>query len=134
MSNKVYSAVYYDGGQKSYYLKRFVFESVQSLTNFTAEEDGSKLISLSVHQHPRFEIKFGGAHKTRPAEIISAEEFIAVKGVKAKGKRMTTFVVASVTELEPLIPDDEFGDIPEVDPDETDPDNPDDPPQMALDI
>jgi topoisomerase IV subunit A len=107
-SNKVYSAVYYDGALKSYYLKRFVFEATHNLTNFTTEEDGSKLICISSHQHPRFAIKFGGAHKTRPVEIISAEEFIAVKGVKAKGKRLTTNVVSAITEAEPLIPDEEI--------------------------
>ncbi|HEY4789400.1 MAG TPA: DNA gyrase/topoisomerase IV subunit A [Bacteroidales bacterium] len=107
-SNKIYSAVYYDAEQKSYYLKRFMFEATSNMTNFTTEEAGSKLICISGHQHPRFEIKFGGAHKTRPVEIILAEEFITVKGVKAKGKRLTTFVVADVKELEPLIPDEEF--------------------------
>ena len=32
---------------------------------------------------------------------IDAEEFIAVKGFKAKGKRVTTFDVQGVKELEP---------------------------------
>ena len=32
---------------------------------------------------------------------MDAEEFIAVKGFKAKGKRVTTFNVASVEQLEP---------------------------------
>ena len=32
---------------------------------------------------------------------IDAEEFIAVKGFKAKGKRVTTFDVLDVKELEP---------------------------------
>ena len=32
---------------------------------------------------------------------IDAEEFVAVKGFKAKGKRITTFDVAEVVELEP---------------------------------
>lgn len=136
--SKVFTAVYYDGEQKSYYLKRFIFEANSNMTNFTAEEDGSKLVCISGHQHPRFEIKFGGAHKTRPGEVISAEEFITVKGVKAKGKRLTTFVVATITELEPLIPDEDYSESTE------NSDNPDslnigedageDPPQMTLEI
>lgn len=32
---------------------------------------------------------------------IDAEEFIAVKGFKAKGKRITTFAVETINELEP---------------------------------
>lgn len=135
LSNKVYTAIYYDGEQKNYYLKRFVFEATQNLTNFTAEEEGSKLICLSGHQHPRFEIKFGGAHKTRPVEVVSAEDFIAVKGVKAKGKRLSNFLVASVTEVEPTIPDDEISEAVEEGP-ETDnnDDIAEDPPQMTLEM
>lgn len=137
-SNKVFTAVYYDSEQKSYYLKRFVFEATTNLTSFTAEEDGSKLVCFSIHQHPRFEIKFGGAHKTRPVEVVSAEEFIAVKGVKAKGKRLTTFVVAGITELEPLIPDEELAEIPEITDNTMDldigEDTGEEPPQMTLEI
>ena len=33
--------------------------------------------------------------------IIEADEFIAVKGFKAKGKRLTTFTMETVNELEP---------------------------------
>ena len=112
-ANKVYSAVYYDGSHKSYFLKRFVFEATSNLTNFTAEEAGSKLVCISGRQHPRFEMKFGGAHKTRPVEIVNAYDFIAVKGVKAKGKRLTTFVVATISEIAPVIPDEEIVEKPE---------------------
>lgn len=139
-SNKVYSAIYFDGKEKSYYLKRFVFESTTNLTNFTAEDEGSKLLCISRLQHPRFEVKFAGAHKTRPVEVISAEEFITVKGVKAKGKRLTTFVVGTIKELAPSQPDDEEIiqldeegnlDLPEVNQDVEDDIEP---PQMTLDI
>ena len=37
----------------------------------------------------------------RPPIEIDAEEFITVKGFKAKGKRITTLDVADVKELEP---------------------------------
>lgn len=137
-ANAVYTAVYYDGEQKSYYLKRFVFEATTNMTNFTAEEAGSKLVCISNHQHPRFQLKFGGGHKTRPAEVITAEDFIAVKGVKAKGKRLTTFVVAGITELEPLIPDEELVEMSENTGNTEDlnigEDTGEDPPQMTLEI
>lgn len=38
----------------------------------------------------------------RPDLEIDAEEFIAVKGFKAKGKRITTYQLGEITELEPL--------------------------------
>ena len=34
--------------------------------------------------------------------IIDADEFVTVKGFKAKGKRLTTNAVESIKELEPL--------------------------------
>jgi topoisomerase-4 subunit A len=103
-SNKIYSAVYFDGEQKHYYLKRFAFEATDKPTNFTAEEAGSKLVAISGEVRPRFEIKYGGPHKTRPTDIIIADEFITVKGCKAKGKRLTTYNVSKITEIEPLEP------------------------------
>jgi topoisomerase-4 subunit A len=114
-TNKVYSAVYYDGDQKNYYLKRFIFESTPNLTCFIAEESGSKLVCISKYQHPRFQIKFGGAHKTLPAEIVVAEDFIAIKGMKAKGKKLTSSVVSDIFEIEPVIPDEELLEIEEMD-------------------
>jgi topoisomerase-4 subunit A len=135
--NKVYSAVYYDGEQKSYYLKRFVFDPTSNLTSFIAEEKGSEFVCISTHQHPRFEIKFGGAHKTRPKEIINAEDFIAVKGTKARGKRLTTYVVAEIIEIEPLAPDETAPEPTNEQPSElldlgNDVTNENEPPQMTL--
>jgi topoisomerase-4 subunit A len=139
-SNKVYSVVYFDKEQKNYFLKRFVFDPTPNLTCFISEEEGSKVVCISGFQHPRFGIKFGGSHKTRPVEIIVAEEFIAVKGTKAKGKKLTTYPVSVVEEIEPAQPDDEPVDIVESIPDEelfedgTDNDQTDDSPQMTLDL
>lgn len=114
---KIFSAVYYDGEQKYYYLKRFTFEATDKLTSFTAEEEGSSLTAISGEIRPRFEIRYGGPHKTRPVDIIVADEFIAVKGCRAKGKRLTTYQVSKITEIDPLEP-------PQVqEPEEPEPDN-----------
>jgi topoisomerase-4 subunit A len=139
-ANKVYSVVYFDAEQKSYFLKRFVFDSTPNLTCFISEENGSKIVCLSGLQHPKFKIKFGGSHKSRPAEIIVAEEFIAIKGTKAKGKKLTNYPVSGIEEIEPAKPDD----IPvaHVEPiaddtllnDEAGIDQTDDSPQMTLDL
>jgi topoisomerase-4 subunit A len=137
-ANKIYSAIYYDGEQKSYYLKRFIFEPTSNLSCFITEETGSKVVCISSMQHPRFQIKFGGAHKTRPVEVVVAEEFISVKGCKAKGKRLTTNVVSEIVEIEPAMPDDEPIDIDETEAGTSDDgiDSMDDkePPQMLLEL
>jgi topoisomerase IV subunit A len=103
---KIYSVVYWDAEQKFYYLKRFMLEESEKLQCFINEEDDSKLISLTDVGHPRLEVLFGGKHKGRESEIIDVSEFIGVKSYKAKGKRLSNFVVEEVKELEPLIKDE----------------------------
>jgi topoisomerase IV subunit A len=100
---KVYSAVYWDAEQKYYYVKRFVIEESEKPQCFINEDPESKLISLTEVEYPRFEIKFGGKHKTRDNEIIEVAEFIGVKSYKAKGKRLTSYMVENIHEIEPVI-------------------------------
>jgi topoisomerase-4 subunit A len=100
--DKIYSAVYYDGKQKYYYVKRFAAEPSEKTASFIDEHSKSQLILLSEQFHPRIEIRFGGKHKNRKNEIVEISGFIAVKGWKAKGKRLTTYEVKEIVELEPV--------------------------------
>jgi topoisomerase-4 subunit A len=100
---KVYSAIYWDSEQKYYYLKRFTLEESEKPQCFINENIESKLISLTEVEYPRFEISFGGKHKGRENEIIEVAEFIGVKSFKAKGKRMTSYMVENIHEIEPVI-------------------------------
>lgn len=100
-SDKVWTAVYYNAEQKFVYLKRFVVEGEQRM-RIQGDEEGSRLLLLSDTPYPRILLTFGGHDANRPAQEIDAEEFISVKSIKAKGKRLTTYEVANVEELEPL--------------------------------
>ncbi len=100
--NKVWSAVVYDGELNNYYLKRFQLTPSQKKVSFVGEHPESRLILLSSVDFPRFEIVFGGHDAHRNPLIVDAEEFIGVKSYKAKGKRLTTFEVETVNELDPL--------------------------------
>ena len=101
-SEKVWSAVFFDAEQQFYYLKRFRFEDMARVTSFIGESEGSYLVCLSGEKRPRFEIVFGGRYENRPAEVIVADEFIAEKSYKARGKRLTTYEVKEIREIEPL--------------------------------
>ena len=46
-------------------------------------------------------VTFGGVDAVRPALEIDVDSFIAVKGFKAKGKRISTFNIDKIEELEP---------------------------------
>ena len=100
---KVYSAVYWDAEQKFYYVKRFIIEESEKLQCFINEDPESKLLSLTEVEYPRFEISFGGKNKDRGNEIIEVAEFIGVKSYKAKGKRITSYMVENIQEIEPIV-------------------------------
>jgi len=100
---KVYSVVYWDAEQKFYYVKRFIIEESEKLQCFINEDPESKLISMTEVEYPRFEIHFGGKHKSRDTEIIEVADFIGVKSYKAKGKRLTSYSVENIQEIEPVM-------------------------------
>jgi len=104
-ANKIWTAVFYDADQEYYYLKRFTMDGNAKMQAFIGDNKASKLICLSDEKYPQFEIKFGGAQADRPKEKIDAEEFIAVKSFKARGKRLTTYDVSKIKEIAPLVKD-----------------------------
>ncbi len=101
-SNKVWTAALYDADQQNYpYLKRFCFEGSNRKQNYLGENKNNRLILLTDEFYPRLEVIFGGHDSFREPLEIDADEFIAVKGFKAKGKRITTYTVETINELEP---------------------------------
>lgn len=86
---KILTAIHYDSEQKYFYLKRFCIEDSSKEQFFIAEDSESYLLDISLDRFPQVKIIFGGKHKDREAELIDAEEFISVKGFKARGKRLT---------------------------------------------
>ena len=99
--HKVWTLALHDSSLGFPYLKRFVFEPTAKPQRFVGSEPESKIIILTDTPFPRIKVEFGGADSVRPDLEIDAEEFIAVKGFKAKGKRISTYTVGSVVELEP---------------------------------
>jgi topoisomerase-4 subunit A len=112
----VWTAVIDDADQKFPYLKRFTFESTAKRTRFIGDNEASALVLLSDTAGCRMKLTFGGNDSFREPAIIDAEDFIAVKSLKARGKRLTTFNLESVVEIEPEISaeDDEQNDESEI--------------------
>jgi topoisomerase-4 subunit A len=88
--------------------------------NWLSDNPESQLILLTDTAFPRIQLTYGGADDFRGNEEIDAEQFIAVKGYKAKGKRLTTYTLESVVELEPIrFPEEpEEAEAPEIQEDE----------------
>ena len=85
---RTFAALYFDGASKQFYIKRFTFpESNNSPAFFVPEGKGNYLADFSSDRHPQFMVTFTGRQEHREPEKFDAEEFIAVKGISAKGNR-----------------------------------------------
>lgn len=102
-ADKVWTAALYDADQQNYpYLKRFTFENSAKRQNYLGENKHNRLILLSCQVYARLQVVFGGHDSFREPLIVEASDFIGVKSFKAKGKRLTTFQVDRIEELEPV--------------------------------
>ena len=99
-ANKVWSVVYFDKEQDYYYLKRCQIED--SKKPILLQGEGNDLVAYSDVPYARFALIFGGRDEDRPCEEVEAVDFIAVKSIRAKGKRLTTREIVKIEELSPL--------------------------------
>ena len=121
-ADKVWTAVLFDADNQGYpYLKRFQMDASKKKQNWLGENPASKPILLTDVAYPLIKVTYGGADDFRGSEEIDAEQFIAVKGFKAKGKRISTYQIESIEELEPVRFPEELENSEEAD----NPDNPD---------
>lgn len=114
---KTFTALYWDNEVKAFYIKRFSFDiNDNNPLSFISSSNGSYLVELSDDRHPQVEIVFGGKWEHREAEKIDAEEFIAKKGVGAKGKKLSAMDLKEVRFTEPLVKegDEEISEVEDV--------------------
>jgi topoisomerase-4 subunit A len=100
--HKVWTVALWDAEQHFYYLKRFQLESSLKKQSFLGDNAESRLLLMTDVDYPRIEVIFGGNDAYREALVIDADDFIGVKSFKAKGKRLSTFEVETINELEPV--------------------------------
>ena len=108
--NLTYTALYYDGAAKTFYVKRFSFiESDNSPMLFISDAPKSYLVELCSDRHPQYKCTFGGKSAHKEPECIDAEQWIGKKGITAKGKKChDREQVKKVEFIEPLVkPEDE---------------------------
>ena len=102
-ADKVWTAVLFDADNQGYpYMKRFQMDASKKKQNWLSDNPVSKLILLTDTVYPLIKVTYGGVDEFRGSEEIDAEQFIAVKGFKAKGKRLSTYQIESIEELEPI--------------------------------
>lgn len=102
-ADKVWTAILFDADNQGYpYLKRFQMDASKKKQNWLSDNPASKLILLTDTVYPLIKVTYGGVDEFRGTEEVDAEQFIAVKGFKAKGKRLSTYQIESIEELEPV--------------------------------
>lgn len=110
---QVWTAILFDADQGYPYIKRFMFEPSARKQRFIGDNERSSLILLTDTPHARFEVRFAAPDDFREPLIVDAENFIGLKSFKAKGKRLVTYALDTVTEIEPLIADGDDDENPE---------------------
>ena len=96
--HKIWTLALFDKGLGYPYLKRFRFEPSARPQRFVGGDEGGDILLLTSTPSPILTLHFGGADADRPEVTIDAAEFIAEKSYKAKGKRLTQFQLADITE------------------------------------
>jgi topoisomerase-4 subunit A len=101
--DKKWTAAFFDADQGYRYLKRFQIEAINNRKqNFMSENPDSRLFLLTDEAYPRIEVVFGGKDSGREPLIIDVEQFIGVKSFKTKGKRISSYEIQTINELEPI--------------------------------
>ncbi len=101
---KILTAVFWEAAQEYVYIKRFHFEVSERKLSFIGGHPDSKLLAFSLDYLPVLKVKFDEKANGKVIDDLRLEtaEFIAVKSHKAKGKRLSTYTVKSVSFLDPL--------------------------------
>lgn len=101
--DKVWTAVLFDQDQSGFlYMKRFLMDAATRRQSFLGENSANTLALLTDTVFPRILVTMGGNDSFREPLEVDAEQFVGVKGFKARGKRITTLNVDKVEELPPL--------------------------------
>lgn len=102
--NKPITVVYFEGEKERYYLKRFLIENEKKEEVVLTEHPKSRMELVSTDYRPVIEVEFTKPRgkDPKPNLVLNAEEFIAVKGIKAMGNQLTPDPVKTINLLKPL--------------------------------
>ena len=98
---RIYSLCYYDREQSYYYMKRFQLEASEKMQSFLEDEASADFVCITGVEGATLVVTYKGAHAARPADEVDVDSFIGVKSHRAKGKRITTYDVATLSFVEP---------------------------------
>ena len=97
---KPISAIYFDGEKQKYYVKRFLIETLDKEEVFISDHPNSQLEIIATDYRPVAEVIF--SKRSLDNIEVNFEEFIAIKGIKALGNKLTSEKIRQVNLLESL--------------------------------
>lgn len=104
--NRIYTMVYYDGEKANVFVKRFVLESTDKKTLLMSEHEDSKLMMITSEKYARARVEFDRRSSSSADEEMELFEFIAVKGQKSLGNKLSNQKIKNVVEIEPTRKDE----------------------------
>jgi topoisomerase-4 subunit A len=99
---EIFTVIYFDAQQKRYYVKRMIFDKSVNKEQFIDEDPASYLVDISTDKYPQIEIVFTGKHANHKPEQIDVEEFVPVKNLRNKGRKLSLREIGSAKFIEPL--------------------------------
>ena len=100
---KPISAIYFDGNKENFFVKRFLIENLSQKFTFISDHKKSFLEKVSTDWRPQIEVLYKKEKgKERKKDIIDIENFIAIKGPKSIGNKLSSNKINSVNLLDPL--------------------------------
>lgn len=107
-SNRVITAIYYDGEHQCYYVKRFQLEtSTQDKEfNFISDHKESHLYTVNTHAHPQISLTTKNK-KQKETKEFDLTEFVDIRGWKAVGNKLSDKNLQEITFIsEPEAPEE----------------------------
>ena len=86
------TCIYYHGEKKDYYVKRFKMDEslIARKESYVDQSKGTKIVLVTLQKDPAIEVTYKPGKKSTPApEKIDLVEYIAVKGYKALGNKLS---------------------------------------------
>lgn len=117
-SEAVASVIYWDGEKDEYKLKRFQLDVNDRLNSVITEHENSRMELFTFFKEPKVNLIFDGRSADKASEEVELNEFISVKGMSAKGNRLTQNKIKSIEVEEMYVaPEPEVSEINEEDTD-----------------
>lgn len=97
----VVTAIYFNQKEGQYFVKRFNINVSEKKVLFIDKDAGDQLYVVTTVENPKIQINYSNKNKkTHPDTHLETNELIDVKGIKAKGKRISKYDVKKIILIE----------------------------------